>query len=282
MDGRRGDYVGINDTLVEDTGFRALPSAARLLLLVLRLSPEAGRTAFYRVHRVLIPPRTGLTEDRIARAEQALVDGGWIHVDGDIVWITNALRWNPGVHFNNVKHVKGVLNELSALPKTALMAEFIGHYRWLFDPYDDLADAVQNLLDYHSNTPPRVQPPAQKPRPQATAEAPTEAVKAVIDRLNERAGKKFTYAAARAHISARLDEGRTPEQFYSIIDKMSKAATDGTWGRDGKDMSNYLRPDTLWGSAAKFDKYLNWAAPAARPGRRDQTWEDVERGFGGE
>ena len=273
--------MGINDTLVEDDGFRALPSAARLLLLVLRLSPEAGRTAFYRVHRELLPPRTGLSDERIAKAEQALVAGGWIHVDGDIVWITNALRWNPGVHFNNVKHVKGVLNELGGLPKTSLMSAFLEHYRWLFDPYEDLAGAVQNLTDYHSNTPPRVQPPPRQKK-QDPDDSPIEAVKAIIDRLNERAGKKFTYAAARTHISARMGEGRTQEQFFHIIDKMAKAATDGTWGRDGKDMSNYLRPDTLWGSAAKFDKYLNWKSPAPRPGRRQQTWEDVERGLGGE
>lgn len=53
------------------------------------------------------------------------------------------------------------------------------------------------------------------------------------------------------HIKARLEEGFTEEDFYTVIDyKVSQ------WGNDAK-MRDYLRPDTLFGT--KFESYLNSA-----------------------
>ena len=58
--------------------------------------------------------------------------------------------------------------------------------------------------------------------------------------------------ATQGHINARLAEGYTVENFYTVIDK--KCAE---W-KGGK-MEQYLRPETLFGS--KFENYLN--APAS-------------------
>ena len=82
-----------------------------------------------------------------------------------------------------------------------------------------------------------------------------EIYKSVLDRLNEKAGTNYRASskATQSHINARLAEGYTLEDFFSVIDK--KCAE---WR--GGDMEKYLRPETLFGS--KFENYLN--APATR------------------
>lgn len=78
---------------------------------------------------------------------------------------------------------------------------------------------------------------------------------AIIARLNEKAGTSYraSSAATQKHINARLAEGYTVEDFFTVIDK--KCAE---WS--GSEMAKYLRPETLFGS--KFESYLN--APAVQ------------------
>ena len=74
----------------------------------------------------------------------------------------------------------------------------------------------------------------------------------VISYLNEKTGKKFSSRAKPAieHISARMGEGYTLEQFQRVIDnKVSD------WANDPK-MSRFLRPSTLF-LPTHFDEYLN-------------------------
>lgn len=77
----------------------------------------------------------------------------------------------------------------------------------------------------------------------------------IIARLNEKAGTnyKHTSKATQGHINARIAEGYTLDDFYTVIDK--KCAE---W--KGGDMEKYLRPETLFGN--KFENYLN--APVAK------------------
>lgn len=72
----------------------------------------------------------------------------------------------------------------------------------------------------------------------------------ICTHLNEKAGTAYrpSSKATQSHINARLSEGFTVEDFYTVIDK--KCAE---W--KGTDMEKYLRPETLFGS--KFEGYLN-------------------------
>jgi uncharacterized phage protein (TIGR02220 family) len=73
----------------------------------------------------------------------------------------------------------------------------------------------------------------------------------IINYLNEKAGTSFksTTKSTKEHISGRVREGFTLEQFKTVIDK--KCAE---W-KDNPNMSQYLRPQTLFGT--KFESYLN-------------------------
>jgi len=72
----------------------------------------------------------------------------------------------------------------------------------------------------------------------------------IVSYLNLKAGTAYrpTTDSTARHIKARLNEGFTVENFYTVIDK--KVAE---W--KGTDMEKYLRPVTLFGS--KFESYLN-------------------------
>ena len=93
----------------------------------------------------------------------------------------------------------------------------------------------------------------------------------IVDHLNEKAGTNFRdqSKSTRQHIHARLNEGFTESDFFTVIDKKVEE-----W--KGTDMAKYLRPETLFGS--KFEGYLNQtrAAPAKVSNftPRDQNLDD--------
>ena len=72
----------------------------------------------------------------------------------------------------------------------------------------------------------------------------------IVSHLNACAGTNYRAngAATQRHINARLAEGYTVEDFFTVIDKKCTE-----WR--GTDMEKYLRPETLFGS--KFENYLN-------------------------
>ena len=77
-----------------------------------------------------------------------------------------------------------------------------------------------------------------------------ELCKSVIEYLNLKSQSKFTPSKAHcSHINARSEEGHTLDDFKKVIDNMCDK-----WLTD-KDMSQYLRPSTLFGT--KFEGYLS-------------------------
>ena len=98
--------------------------------------------------------------------------------------------------------------------------------------------------------------PNNKPNSK-TANINTDKYIAILSRLNEKAGTSYrpSSKATQGHINARLADGYTVEDFFSVIDK--KCAE---WR--GTDMEKYLRPETLFGS--KFENYLNAPATSRR------------------
>lgn len=76
-------------------------------------------------------------------------------------------------------------------------------------------------------------------------------IKTIVDYLNEKTGKKYKPSSktTRKHITARLKEGYTLEDFKKVIDNKCE-----DWLNDPT-MNQYLRPETLFGN--KFEGYLN-------------------------
>lgn len=77
-------------------------------------------------------------------------------------------------------------------------------------------------------------------------------LKAIVDHLNAKVGSRYTTKnkQLRGYVHARLDEGFTVDDFFTVID--TKAAK---W-RDDPKMRDYLRPSTLF-APSHFEEYLN-------------------------
>lgn len=72
----------------------------------------------------------------------------------------------------------------------------------------------------------------------------------IINYLNNKCNTRYRYNTlnTKKHINARLNEGYTESDFYTVIDKKADE-----WM--GTEQERYLRPDTLFGT--KFESYLN-------------------------
>lgn len=90
---------------------------------------------------------------------------------------------------------------------------------------------------------------------ESESESSRNICKSVIDYLNSKLGKRYTLTETYfGHMNARINEGANFEDFKKVIDiKSSKWNHEPNNGE--KDMRQYLRPETLFGT--KFQSYLN-------------------------
>lgn len=99
-----------------------------------------------------------------------------------------------------------------------------------------------------------------------------EKIKEIIDYMNGKIGANYRYEtnSTQKHITARLKEGYTLEDFQTVIDKKT-----AEW--KGTDMEKYLRPETLFGQ--KFESYLNARTSKQETGKKDNVLEYLERDY---
>ena len=110
----------------------------------------------------------------------------------------------------------------------------------------------------------------EKDGPEETSERFSAEYREIIDYLNEKTGKKFSARSRvnQGHMSARLKEGFTVEDFKKVIDIKCFQ-----WKDDPK-MSKFLRPETLFGT--KFDRYLNEEKVLTRTSIRGEVFTVTE------
>ncbi len=121
-------------------------------------------------------------------------------------------------------------------------------------PYDNMRAPEETRLNKEINKEIKKYNVEQARRP-----ASRESVRQVIDHLNTATGRRFDVncKAAFRTVSARFHAGHTLDDFKAVIDHKVKQ-----WGDDPK-MSEYLRPETLFGT--KFDSYLATARANNKP-----------------
>jgi hypothetical protein len=130
---RRGTYRGVYSSFVDDPDFQRLSPNARLVLFVLRLCKDAGAAAIFRAYPAVIAEQTGLSLDDVERALKELEtsprpDAPWIFRDGPVIWVRNALRYDPNIRLADEKHRKAIERALAALPRCGLTAKFCRYY----------------------------------------------------------------------------------------------------------------------------------------------------------
>lgn len=95
----------------------------------------------------------------------------------------------------------------------------------------------------------------------------------IISYLNNRCNTRYKYNTpnTKKHIGARIKEGYTEQDFYTVIDKKVNE-----WL--GTERERYLRPDTLFGT--KFESYLNQNVVSEKQGNQNFNkgaidWDNV-------
>lgn len=100
----------------------------------------------------------------------------------------------------------------------------------------------------------------------------SETYKEIVDYLNKKVGSHYQYTTGKTQrcIKARINEGFTVDDFKTVIDKKVN-----DWLKD-KEMVNYLRPETLFGT--KFESYLN--QKGGKTVGKQQSNDDVSKFWG--
>lgn len=146
------------------------------------------------------------------------------------------LRWYKYNWTSSEKFRKPLLKEIQKIKcqefKEYLMALFNGE------------DTVSTLDGYGIDTTDSVTVSV------SVTDTVSDTVKEIVEYLNLVCSSNYRVNAKNTikHINARINEGYTVDDFKTVIEKKHKE-----W--DGTSMSQYLTPDTLFGT--KFEKYLN-------------------------
>ena len=101
--------------------------------------------------------------------------------------------------------------------------------------------------------------------------------KSIIDFLNQKTSKNFksTSRETRKKINARINDGFSLDDFKKVINIKT------TQWKNDKNMSKYLRPETLFGT--KFEGYLNEVVEQKNTEEDDciKEYEEMEKKFSG-
>jgi hypothetical protein len=141
----RGEYRSLYVALLDDADFRALDPEARLALITLRLSlgrcgigPVPGLLSVLseRTGLPIVPPdllATGPHRMLVGEALNALRQAEWIQTEAHVVWVVNALRFEPAMKASNKQHRKHVQATYASLPRLAIRDRFRDRYAEWFD-----------------------------------------------------------------------------------------------------------------------------------------------------
>lgn len=125
----RGFYRPIYVSLWEDRDFQRLDPNVKLVLLNLRTSPLSNMPCIYPIYYEAIQKHTGLSDEIIKNAIDALCKANWIEYEDGIVWVKKALKFNPVISLKKDTHLKSIQKALRSLPNNlGIVESFLEFY----------------------------------------------------------------------------------------------------------------------------------------------------------
>jgi len=124
----KGYWRAIYISLWNDKEFQALSPNDKLVLLNIRTSPLSNRACIYPFYTEAIRKQTGLPECAIKDSIDMLKLTGWIEEEEGIVWVKNALRFDPNISLKSIDHVTKILTDIKGLPKLKIVQDFLEFY----------------------------------------------------------------------------------------------------------------------------------------------------------
>lgn len=132
MSVERGEYRAIYTVLIDSPEFLKLKPGARLMLFILRMRLGPSGIGVIPAMLANLGEATGLNAVQTADAMSELESSGWVRTEGNLVWIVNALRYEPSISSKNVNHRASVISYLNSLPRLKLVDDFRRYYaEWL-------------------------------------------------------------------------------------------------------------------------------------------------------
>jgi uncharacterized phage protein (TIGR02220 family) len=264
----RGVFRGVSSVLFDDPDYQRLSTAARCLLVTLRLCRDAGPAAIFEYATDKLMRQTGLGPRPLETAFQALEADRWIEREYPIVWIRNGLRYDPLVRLPDPRHKAAVLRSIYLLPRLRIVARFCEYYEIvgptplgppgptpsvigdssLRDKGEGSREKGLEVLQRSTSLSSSVELDRANLRNQA---------KEILRFLNQQAHKSFRESDLNLKlIEARLKSGMTLANLRGIVARKVRA-----WSHDPK-MAQFLRPATLF-SATNAEQYLGERDPDA-------------------
>lgn len=122
----RGESRGIYTAIVHDLDFVPLAPPAKLLWYTLRL--ELGLSGIGVLYAASLPEPTGLSAFDVDAALQELSVTQWLVRERNVMWLRNALRFDPYVNMKGRVHVQSVVGHLAGLPRLKIVSDFCSYY----------------------------------------------------------------------------------------------------------------------------------------------------------
>ena len=124
----RGEYTAIHTALLDAPDFQELTPSERLMVFTLKLTLGPSGIALMRFAALQLGQLSGLDREETEGVLDGLTTSGWLHHQGDVLWLTNGLKHNPNFTLKNEKHRTSIDRHLNGLPQTAIINAYAEYY----------------------------------------------------------------------------------------------------------------------------------------------------------
>ena len=121
-------YAAVSCNLLDYPEWRDLPPEAQHVFWTLMHLPESGPSGIFVFHQSHLAGRCSLPEKGLRRGIDTLSMGHWVVVQPPVLWIRNALRFDPAQPLRSPKSRTGIIGHLRTLPRCALVLNFMDYY----------------------------------------------------------------------------------------------------------------------------------------------------------
>lgn len=259
-DENRGNYRSLYSTILDDIDYLNLPERARHVLLVLKISRISNFSGIFVVddgELVTLKKQVGIELSELLHEIDFLERENWVYYVPPVLWIRNALKFEPSISLKNKYHRKSIAKKLLSLPRSPLVVAFCQYYGIDIPPNysKSLIKSVEELnIKWSNDTIVESNSGGEKEddvKPSENNKADDIPYEEIIGYLNKKAGTNYDHKTEpyREKIRGRIREGKTVKDFITVIDKKCL-----DWMNT--DFAKYLVPNTLF-AKSHFDQYLN-------------------------
>lgn len=124
----RGDFRSIYTVLVDTPEFTDLPPEAQLVWFHLKLKMGPAGIDVIPAAEHVLSDTTGIPCEGVADAIEILSQRGFLARERNVLWLRNALKFEPSRNLDNDNHKKSIRKHISSLPKLGIVNDFADYY----------------------------------------------------------------------------------------------------------------------------------------------------------